>query len=237
VITGGSRGLGREMVLAVARAGATVVVASRKLDACESVAEEVRAAGGQALAVACHVGQWEDLGRLADTVWREFGRVDVLVNNAGMSPHYGSLAEVNEAMWDKVLDVNLKGPFRLSALIGERMVADGGGAIINISSIAAYRPSAGEAPYAAAKAGLNNLTLSLARSFAPTVRVNCVVAGPFLTDISKAWKPEVLERQMRKLVLGRAGEPAEIVGAVLYLASNASSFVTGSVIDVHGGGF
>jgi NAD(P)-dependent dehydrogenase (short-subunit alcohol dehydrogenase family) len=237
VITGGSRGLGREMALAVAGAGATVVVASRRFEACESVANEIRALGRQALPVTCHVGQWEDVGRLADTVWREFGRVDVLVNNAGMSPLYTSLADVSEAMWDKVLDVNLKGPFRLSALIGERMVADGGGAIINISSIAAHRPSADEAPYAAAKAGLNNLTLSLARAFAPTVRVNCVVAGPFLTDISKGWKPEVLERHMRRLVLRRAGEPSEIVGAVLYLASNASSFVTGSIIDVHGGGF
>jgi NAD(P)-dependent dehydrogenase (short-subunit alcohol dehydrogenase family) len=237
VITGGSRGLGREMALAVARAGATVVVASRRLEACESVATEVRALDGQALPVACHVGRWEDVGQLADTVWREFGRVDVLVNNAGMSPLYTSLTDVSEAMWDKVLDVNLKGPFRLSALIGERMVADGGGAIINISSIASHRPSADEAPYAAAKAGLNNLTLSLARAFAPTVRVNCVVAGPFLTDISKGWKPEVLERHMRRLVLRRAGAPSEIVGAVLYLASNASSFVTGSVIDVHGGGF
>jgi NAD(P)-dependent dehydrogenase (short-subunit alcohol dehydrogenase family) len=237
VITGGSRGLGRQMALAVARAGATVVVASRRVESCESVAEEVRALGRPALAVECHVGRWEDLGRLADTVWHEFGRVDVLVNNAGMSPRYRSLSEVSEEMWDKVLDVNLKGPFRLSALIGEQMVADGGGAIINISSIAAHRPSADEVPYAAAKAGVNNLTLSLARAFAPTVRVNCIVAGPFLTDISKAWKPEVFERQLRRLVLRRAGEPTEIVGAVLYLASNASSFVTGSVIDVHGGGF
>ncbi len=237
VITGGSRGLGRHMALAMAQAGAAVVVASRRVESCESVVEEIRALGRSGLAVGCHVGRWDDVGRLAETVWAEFGRVDVLVNNAGMSPHYDSLSEVTEALWDKVLDVNLKGPFRLSALIGDRMVADGGGSIINISSIAAYRPSADEVPYAAAKAGLNNLTLSLARAFAPTVRVNCIAAGPFLTDISRGWKPEVLDRQMRRLVLRRAGEPAEIVGAALYLASDASSFVTGSVIDVHGGGF
>ena len=237
LITGGSRGLGREMALAVARAGAAVIVASRRLEVCDAVAEEVRALGKRALPVACHVGRWDDVSRLAETAWAEFGRVDVLVNNAGMSPHYRSLGEVTEEMWDKVLGVNLKGPFRLSALIGERMVADGGGAIVNISSIAANRPTADEAPYAAAKAGLNNLTLSLARAFAPTVRVNSVVAGPFMTDMSKSWKPEMFERHMRRLVLRRAGEPEEIVGAVLYLASRASSYVTGAMINVHGGGF
>jgi NAD(P)-dependent dehydrogenase (short-subunit alcohol dehydrogenase family) len=237
VVTGGSRGLGRQMALATARAGATVVVASRRLDACESVADEIRASGGQALPVTCHVGHWDDASRLGDTVWKEFGQADVLINNAGMSPRYGSLSEVTEEMWDKVLGVNLKGPFRLSALMGERMKADGRGSIINISSIAAKRPTADEAPYAAAKAGLNNLTLSLARAFAPTVRVNSIVAGPFLTDMSKAWKPEMLERHMRRLVLGRAGEAGEIVGAVLYLASDASSYVTGARLEVHGGGF
>jgi NAD(P)-dependent dehydrogenase (short-subunit alcohol dehydrogenase family) len=237
VITGGSRGLGREMALALALRGATVVVSSRRHDACMTLAEEIQAAGGRALAVGCHVGRWQELSRLAETVWQEFGRVDVLINNAGMSPLYDSVSRISEDMWDKVHAVNLKGPFRLSALIGERMVADGRGAIINISSISADRPSADEIPYAAAKAGLNNLTLSLARAFAPTVRVNCVVAGPFLTDISTGWRPEVLERHIRRLMLKRAGVPSEIVGAVLFLASDASSFITGSLINVHGGGF
>jgi NAD(P)-dependent dehydrogenase (short-subunit alcohol dehydrogenase family) len=237
LITGGSRGLGRQIALAVARAGGAVIVASRRAEACEVVAEEIRGLGGRALPVACHVGRWDEVSRLAETAWAEFGRVDVLVNNAGMSPHYPSLGEVTEEMWDKVLAVNLKGPFRLSALIGERMVADGGGAIINMSSIAANRPTADEAPYAAAKAGLNNLTLSLARAFAPTVRVNSIVAGPFLTDMASSWKPEMFERHMRRLVLGRAGEPEEIVGAALFLASQASSYVTGAMINVHGGGF
>lgn len=237
LITGGSRGLGRQIALAVARVGGVVIVASRRVEACEAVAEEIRAFGGRALPVACHVGHWDEVSHLAETAWAEFGRVDVLVNNAGMSPHYPRLSAVTEEMWDKVLGVNLKGPFRLSALIGERMVADGGGAIVNISSIAANRPTADEAPYAAAKAGLNNLTLSLARAYAPTVRVNSIVAGPFLTDMSSSWKPEMLERHMRRLVLRRAGEPEEIVGAVLYLASRASSYVTGAMLNVHGGGF
>jgi NAD(P)-dependent dehydrogenase (short-subunit alcohol dehydrogenase family) len=237
LVTGGSRGLGREMALAVARAGAVVIVASRRLDACALVAEEVRALGGRALPVACHVGRWDDVSRLAETAWAEFGRVDVLVNNAGMSPRYPSLGEVTEEMWDKVLGVNLKGPFRLSVLIGERMVVDGGGSIVNMSSIAANRPGPDEVPYGAAKAGLNSLTLGLARAFAPTVRVNSIVAGPFLTDMSKSWRPEVIERHMRRLMLRRAGEPEEVVGAMLYLASRASSYVTGAMINVHGGGF
>lgn len=237
LITGGSRGLGRAMALAVAHAGADVVVASRRIEACEAVAEEIRAIGRRALPVACHVGHWDEVGELAEAAWNEFGRVDVLVNNAGVSPRYPSIGDITEVLWDKVIGLNLKGPFRLSALIGERMVADGGGAIINISSIAANRLSPDEVPYAAAKAGLNNITLGLARAFAPTVRVNAVVAGPFLTDMSAGWKPEVLQRHIRRLVLRRVGQPTEIVGAVLYLASAASSFVTGSLLEVHGGGF
>src|SRR5205085_6591284 len=148
------RGLGREMVLAFARAGADVIVASRKLESCEQTAAEVESLGRKALAHACHVGSWSDNESLVETAYAEFGRVDILVNNAGMSPVYPSLDEVGEALWDKVLAVNLKGPFRLTALVGSRMQAGRGGSIINVSSIAAERPSPTETPYAAAKAGL-----------------------------------------------------------------------------------
>jgi len=149
LITGGSRGLGREMVLAFAKAGADVVIASRKLDACEDVAREVEALGRRALPVAAHVGQWEDNDHLADTAFKEFGRVDVLVNNAGMSPLAPSLAETTEALFDKIIDVNFKGPFRLSVLIGEKMMAGEGGAIINLSSTAAFKPEPHTVPLAA----------------------------------------------------------------------------------------
>src|SRR5690606_16131107 len=162
LITGGSRGLGREMALAFAQAGAGVVIASRKADACERVAAEVEALGRKALPHACHVGDWQALDALADAAWSHFGKVDILVNNAGMSPLYPSLAEVSEALWDKVLAVNLKGPFRLTANLGTRMAAAGGGSIINVSSIAAIRPTPTETPYAAAKAGLNALTVAFA---------------------------------------------------------------------------
>jgi len=235
LVTGATRGLGREMALAFARAGADVVVASRKADACEATAREIEALGRHALAVPCHVGEWSQCDALVDAAYRHFGRVDVLVNNAGMSPLYPSLADVSEALWDKVLAVNLKGPFRLSALVGTRMAAGDGGAIVNVSSVAAIRPTPMETPYAAAKAGLNNLTVACAQAFGPKVRVNCIMAGPFATDISKAWDPLLVQHFERAAALHRVGRPEEIVGAALYFASDASSFTTGAVLRIDGG--
>src|SRR4051812_22492537 len=236
LVTGGSRGVGREMVLAFAEAGADVVISSRKLAGCEDLADEVRAkTGRRALAHACHVGQWDSLDELVDTAYGEFGRVDVLVNNAGMAPLYPSLDAVTEELFDKVLAVNLKGPFRLSALVGSRMAAAGGGSIVNISSIAAVRPTADDLPYAAAKAGLDVLTAGYARALGPSVRVNTLMAGPFFTDISKAWDREAFDAYAQAFPLQRGGRPEEVVGAALYFASDASSFTTGSVLRVDGG--
>ena len=236
LVTGGSRGLGREMALALARRGANLVIASRKMPACEAVAKEVRALGAAALPYACHVGHWDELKGLADAAWERFGKVDVLINNAGMSPLYPSLGAISEELFDKVMSVNFKGPFRLSALIGERMAAAEGGSIINISSTASLNPSPDSEPYGAAKAGLNAITRSFAFAYGPKVRVNCIVAGPYLTDISKAWDMAAFEKRAKaNLALGRAGRPQEIVGAALYLASERSSFTTGTLIRVDGG--
>jgi NAD(P)-dependent dehydrogenase (short-subunit alcohol dehydrogenase family) len=235
LVTGGSRGLGAEMVRAFAAAGADVVIASRKADACAELAAEIeKETGRRALAHACHVGRWEELDGLLDVAYAEFGKLDVLVNNAGSSPLYDRTVDITEALWDKVLDVNLKGPFRLTALAGTRMAEAGGGSIINISSMAAVRPGPDVIPYAAAKAGLNAITVAFAHALGPAVRVNCIMAGPFLTDISKAWQEETLQG-LGRLALGRAGNPSEIVGAALYLASDASSFTTGAIIPVDGG--
>jgi NAD(P)-dependent dehydrogenase (short-subunit alcohol dehydrogenase family) len=236
LVTGGSRGLGRAMVLAFADAGADVVVTSRKLDACQAVAAEVEAKGRRALAVACHIGHWDEIEDLVARAYAAFGRVDVLVNNAGMSPLYPDLTSVSEELWDKVLAVNLKGPFRLTALVGTRM-ADGpyGGSIINVSSTGSLRPAPHMLPYDAAKAGLNTITEGFAKAFGPTVRVNCIMAGPFLTDIADAWSPAVLERGMAHHALRRAGEPDEIVGAALYFATDASSYTSGAILRVDGG--
>ena len=238
LVTGGSRGLGRAMSLAFAECGADVVVTSRKADNCEAVAEEVRAFGVRAMPYGCHVGHWDELDGLADAAYDAFGKVDILVNNAGMSPLYPKLSAVTEDLFDKVVGVNLKGPYRLSALVGERMAAGDGGAIINVSSNAAVDPTPGSEPYGAAKAGINSLTLSLARAYAPKVRVNCIQAGPFLTDISKAWDMAAFERNAKTgIALQRGGQPEEVVGTALYLASGAGSFTTGAIIRVDGGSF
>ena len=241
VVTGGSRGLGREMVLGFADHGADVVIASRKLDNCAAVAAEVEAAGRRALPVAYHAASWADADRLYETVYEHFGRCDVLVNNAGMSPLYPSVDAVSEELYDKVMGVNLKGPFRLSALVGTRMAGDDHGgsegwSIIFVSSVASQRPSPSELVYGAAKAGVNNLTKGLAGTFGPRVRVNCIVPGPFLTDISTAWDLDEFRRRARTgFALGRGGEPHEIVGASLYLASDASTYTTGALLNVDGG--
>ena len=234
VVTGASRGIGRAVVEALAEAGADVVVTSRKLDACESAAEQIEASTGRrALPLACHVGHWDDCDRLIATTLEQFGRLDVLVNNAGMSPVYESLAAVTEDLYDKTLAVNLKGPFRLGALAGTHMAERGGGSIINVGTIGSLIASPDELPYACAKAGLNALTIGLAEAFAPAVRVNAILPGPFRTDVTRAWPPEMLSGAF--VPLGRLGEPDEVVGLALYLASGASSFTTGAIIRVDGG--
>ncbi len=233
LVTGGGRGLGLEMVLAFAAHGADVVIASRKMDVCEVAASKVRALGRKALALTVHAGRWDDIDRMLDTVYERFGRIDILVNNAGMSPAEES-HRVSEKLFDSVIGLNFKGPFRLAARVAERMRGGDGGVIINISSSAATRPSApGIAAYGAAKAAMNAMTASMAREYGPKVRINAIAPGPFLTDIAEAWPEEL--RKVRPNALGRPGLPAEIVTAALYLASSASSFTTGSVIAVDGG--
>ncbi len=233
LVTGGSRGLGREMVLGFARAGADVVIASRKLDNCQALAKEVEALGRQALPVACHVGHWAECDELAGRAYERFGQVDVLVNNAGMSPLAPSSEQTAEELFDKVIGVNFKGPFRLSALIGQRMYDAGGGSIINVSSSGALFPAPRYGPYAGAKAALNALTGVFAREYAPRVRVNTLSAGPFLTDIARHWPEE--SKRTWKNAAGRPGSPEEVVTTALYLASPASTYTTGSLIRVDGG--
>jgi NAD(P)-dependent dehydrogenase (short-subunit alcohol dehydrogenase family) len=237
IVTGGSRGIGREIARAFAAAGANVVIASRKLDNCEEAASELQAETGRAaLGVQYHAGEWDANEMLLAATTEKFGRLDVLVNNAGMSPLYGALSEVTEALYDKVLDVNMKGPFRLSALAGELMAAGDGGSIINVSSTAAVRPTPNELPYGMAKAGIHALTKGLAVAYAPKVRVNCIMPGPFLTDISKAWDMEAFEKNARaNIPLQRGGQPEEVAAAALYFATAASSYTTGAILKIDGG--
>ena len=232
LITGGSRGLGRQMALAYAARGADLVIASRKLENCISVVDEVEAMGRKGLAISVDATQWDDMDRLADAAYAAFGKVDILVNNAGKSPAIAS-HEITERQFDGGVDLNFKGPFRLAANIGRRMADAEGGVIINISSMAAVKPVTGVVPYSGAKAALNAMTVSLAHEFGPKVRVNAIQAGPFLTDISKAW-PEEMRRKAAN-ALGRPGNPEEVITTALYLASAASSFVTGAIVPCDGG--
>jgi NAD(P)-dependent dehydrogenase (short-subunit alcohol dehydrogenase family) len=232
LVTGGSRGLGYEMVKAFAAHGADVVIASRKIDACEAVAEEVRAMGRRALAVAAHVGRWDQIDALIEQVYDEFGRVDILVNNAGMSPAAPS-HEVTEQLFDSVMNLNFKGPFRLASQIARRMAEGDGGSIINVSSTGGVMPLPMVVPYGASKAALNAMSLSFAHEYGPKVRVNTLSAGPFLTDIARAWSEESRESQPN--AAGRPGRPEEVVTSALYLASPASSYTTGTLLRVDGG--
>ena len=211
-------------------------MASRTTANCEAVAAELESAFGvEAAPFGFNVSDWEQCSSLVDQVYMHFRNIDILVNNAGMSPLYDSLVDVDQALFDKVINVNLRGPFRLAALVGSRMKEAGGGSIINVSSVEAVRPHPEALPYAAAKAGLNALTAGFARAFAPTVRVNTIQAGGFLTDISLSWTPEMRSDMENGTMLGRCGQPGEIAGTAVYLASAASAYTTGSIVQVDGG--
>jgi NAD(P)-dependent dehydrogenase (short-subunit alcohol dehydrogenase family) len=236
IVTGGSKGLGRAMSLGFAEAGADVVVASRKLEPCQQVVAEIEALGRRALAVSCHVGDWERCEALIDATVAEFGRIDVLVNNAGIAPVPPSLLGVTTELFDKTIAVNLKGPLRLTALAAEHMAP--GGSVINISSKASLHPTSFTVVYAAAKAGLNALTKAAATELGPRgIRVNAIVCGTFHTDSFHASVPSEDEQaeMASRVSLRRIAEPGEVVGTALYLASDASSYLTGELILLDGG--
>lgn len=233
LVTGASRGLGRAMALGFAECGADIVAVSRSAEGCTELVAGVQALGRRAIAIGCHVGKWDELPRLVGGALEAFGRIDVLVNNAGIAPIADSSAAMSEELFDKILAVNLKGPFRLSALAAEHMRANGGGSIINITSTAALRPEPVYPVYAAAKGALNIVTRSQAMEFGPTVRVNAIMAGPFWTDISRSWR-EDYDRDAPSAVK-RIGRPEEIVSSALYLASPRSTYTTGAIIQLDGG--
>ncbi|BBX63303.1 short-chain dehydrogenase [Mycobacterium saskatchewanense] len=238
LVTGGSRGLGKAMSLGLAERGARVIVASRNLDSCGSVVSQIRDSQGHAAAVACHVADWDSLDEVVDAAVAQWGRLDGLVNNAGMSPLAPSLVETSERLFDKVIGVNLKGPTRLTALAAEAMRSTGGGSIVNISSFASVRPTPVATVYSSAKAGLNALTKAAALEYAGAgVRVNGIVCGTFDTDATAGLvgDPDLLPEVVRRIALGRVGRPDEVVGGVVYLLSNASSYTSGALLAIDGG--
>ena len=235
LVTGGSRGLGYEMAKAFAHQGADLIIASRKLETCEEVAAEIRGLGRRALAIGAHVGQWDALPALVEQAYDEFGKIDVLVNNAGIAPTTPRSIDMSEELFDKTVGVNFKGPFRLSALVGERMAAAGSGSIINVSSTAAVNPGPAYPVYAGAKSALNVMTQCHAFEFGPKVRVNAIMCGPFWTDIAKSWREEL--DKTSKAAARRIGRAEEIATTALSLASDRSSYTTGAIIRLDGGDF
>lgn len=236
LVTGASRGLGLAIAQGLKDAGATVIVASRKLEACRQAVAALGTDGpGTAVPLALHVGHWDTIEPAIDTIITDHGSLDILVNNAGIAPLADNLLSVTEALWDKTIEVNTKGPFRLMAVAGDRMKAAGGGSIINISSIGAWRPSPAEAMYAAAKNGLNALTQAFAQEYAPTVRVNAILPGSFATDMAEHWDDEFIGVVTHRLPAGRLGKPEEIAGLVTHLAGDNAGYTTGALIPVDGG--
>lgn len=237
VVTGGSRGLGRAMALGFARAGAKVVVASRKAESCEAVVAEITSAGGEGLAVPTHVGRIDELEALVDRTVTHFGGLHVLVNNAA-NPLGGALTDLTEAAFDKSYDVNVKGPLFLAARAVDHLALSGHGAIVNVITVGAFTPGETLGLYCSGKAALWNLTRVMAKEWASRgVRVNALAPGPFSTDMMAPTYavPEFHEAIRASTLQRRIADPDEIVGAALFLASDASSFVTGSVLTVDGG--
>lgn len=238
LVTGGSRGLGRAMVLGLAQAGADVIIASRKLENCEELAAEVEAGGRRALAVAAHTGNIESLDQLIESAYRAFGRIDILVNNAGINPAAGGLSDLSPELFQKIFDVNTRGPWYLASRLAPKMAADGGGVIINVISVAAIKPPAYQGFYAATKASVQALSKVMAAEWAPlNVRVNCLAPGSYRSDLfdSAASMPGFLDGAINASLQKRVAETAEIVGPILYLASDMSAYMTGATVISDGG--
>ena len=237
IVTGGGRGLGKAIALGFADAGADVIVASRKIVNCEEAAHEIEAKGRRALAIGCHIGRPDQIDALVASAYEAFGRVDIVVNNAAMSP--GTLLHESSAeLFQKTYATNTLGPMLLATRCAERMRDNGGGVIVNVVTTGAFRPGAGLGLYCSSKAALHALTLVMAKEWASWgVRVNEIAPGPFLTDMMApgAANPDWTARMYDSMLIKRIADPSEIVGAALYLASDASGFATGSTVTVDGG--
>ena len=239
LVTGGSRGIGRAAALAFAQAGADVAVVSRKVEDLEQVAEEIRGLGRKSLAAAAHIGKMDQIGNLVETVKKEFGRIDILVNNAGTSPALSSVLDVEERLWDTIINLNLKGLFFLSQAVARIMREHGAGSIINVASIDGLKPEKDMSVYSISKAGVIMATRAMALELGQyNIRVNAIAPGLILTKMAKdrfEAIPGDREWVLSRTPLGCLGKPEDIATAMLYLASDASGFVTGEILEVNGG--
>jgi len=239
LVTGGSRGLGKAMALGLADAGADIIVASRKLENCQAVATEIQAKGRQAVGIAAHTGKYEDIDRLVEQAYQHLGRVDIVINNAGINPAAGAIADVTPEAFQKTLEVNTLGPWYLSARLAPRMATHGGGVIINVISVSGLRGAMGQGAYAASKAALQSLTQTMAIEWAAmNVRVNAIAPGSYHSDLMDgaiAAIPGFEEGAKAASLQKRIAQTDEIIGPILYLASDASAFTTGSTLLTDGG--
>ncbi len=238
IVTGSSRGIGRAIAEEMARAGARVVISGRKAEPCEAVASAIKAAGGEALAIPCNVGDKQQVKALVDKTRAAFGRIDCLVLNAATNPYYGPLAEITDEVFDKVMAVNVKSQLWFCSLVLPEMAAHGGGSIVLIASIGGYRGSPNLGGYSVSKAAVMQLARSLAGEWGKfNIRINCIAPGLVRTEFSKALmdNPEVLARRVAATPLGRVGEPGDIAGMAVLLASEAGRYITGQSIVIDGG--
>ena len=237
LITGASRGIGEATAIGLAQAGADVAIASRKLPDLEKVADQIKKTGRKCVPVAAHVGKTEEINNLVKRVLEEFGKIDILVNNAATNPSMAPAIDIDERAWDSIMNLNLKGLFFLSQAVARAMKEKGGGKIINVSSVAGITPDILPV-YSISKAGVIMATKVMAQQWAPyNIRVNAIAPGLTKTRFSEAlWKnPDILQMAMTRTPMARPADPEEMVGAIIYLASDASSYVTGQVIAIDGG--
>lgn len=238
LITGASRGIGEAIARLLAAYGARVIVSSRKIDGCEAVAASIREQGGDATAMACHVGEMAQIEQIFGDIQQKFGRLDILVNNAAANPYFGHILDTDLAAYDKTVDVNIRGYFFMSIAAGKMMKEQGGGVILNTASVNGISPGAMQGIYSITKAAVISMTKAFAKECGPlNIRVNALLPGLTETKFASALtsNEKILKTALRQIPLGRTAQPEEMAGTVLYLVSDASSYTTGTTITVDGG--
>ena len=238
LVTGASRGIGEAIARLLAAYGARVIVSSRKIDACEAVAASIRAQGGDASAMACHVGDMAQIDAIFSEIKAKFGRIDILVNNAAANPYFGHILDTDLAAYDKTVDVNIRGYFFMSIAAGKMMKEQGGGVILNTASVNGISPGAMQGIYSITKAAVISMTKAFAKECGPlNIRVNALLPGLTETKFASALtsNEKILKTALKQIPLGRTAQPEEMAGTVLYLVSDASSYTTGTTITVDGG--
>jgi NAD(P)-dependent dehydrogenase (short-subunit alcohol dehydrogenase family) len=244
IVTGGGRGIGQAIAFGLAKAGAKVVITSRKMEDLEATAKEIKAAGGEAMPLQSHLGKYEEIQKMVNAVLDKYKKIDILVNNAGASPAMASVLDSDERLWDTIMNLNLKGVYFLSQAVAKIMKKQGGGKIINVASIDGFKPEPGVSVYSISKAGCRHITKAFAMELAgANIQVNTIAPGPIDTKMMNShWfhlSPEeakkAREAMEKALPTGRIGKPDEIAGAAVYLASDASNYTTGTEIIIDGG--